>query len=252
MADAYPSANIIGVDLSPIQPGWFPSNCRFYVDDAEQTPWEFDDLFDVIHLRNMEGAFADWQSIYRNALENLRPGGIVEVQSQNVSRIYSLDRPVPVAITAWLDMIMDASRSFGRNMDMSETHKQLIEEAGFVEVEQVEYKIPLGPWAKHDKPLAEVFLAVVLAGVESYSLDLLTRQLQLTVSYVHTLGSVGHPGKTNKVTASRSSADHQERSAGVDEYGQSPLWHSQSRVREEAGIGIECRCLDVHMAHQKI
>ncbi len=31
IADEYPEAIVIGTDLSPIQPGWVPPNCRFYV-----------------------------------------------------------------------------------------------------------------------------------------------------------------------------------------------------------------------------
>ncbi|KAK1466663.1 methyltransferase [Colletotrichum cuscutae] len=31
----YPSAEVTGVDLSPIQPSWVPSNVRFFVDDVE-------------------------------------------------------------------------------------------------------------------------------------------------------------------------------------------------------------------------
>jgi trans-aconitate methyltransferase len=33
-ADAHPSADVLGVDLSPIQPAWVPPNCRFTVDDC--------------------------------------------------------------------------------------------------------------------------------------------------------------------------------------------------------------------------
>ena len=35
MAYAYPRAEILGIDLSPIQPGWVPPNCKFEVDDME-------------------------------------------------------------------------------------------------------------------------------------------------------------------------------------------------------------------------
>jgi tRNA G46 methylase TrmB len=35
MADSYPSATVLGVDLAPVQPSWVPSNCQFEVDDVE-------------------------------------------------------------------------------------------------------------------------------------------------------------------------------------------------------------------------
>ena len=35
MADEYPACQVIGTDLSPVQPTWVPPNCRFEVDDFE-------------------------------------------------------------------------------------------------------------------------------------------------------------------------------------------------------------------------
>lgn len=35
MADTYPAAQVIGTDLSPVQPIFVPPNCRFEVDDFE-------------------------------------------------------------------------------------------------------------------------------------------------------------------------------------------------------------------------
>jgi hypothetical protein len=181
MADTYPEATVVGIDLSPIQPGWTPQNCFFFVDDAEQSPWDFAEPFDVIHLRNMEGAFRDWKSIYRSIFDNVCPGGIVEVQAQNMW-VYSLDKQVPEAIMRWQSMLVPANRSFGRDLSVADSHKRLIEEAGFTDVEEAEFQIPIGPWAKQDKSLAEVFMAVVLDGVESYSLEIFSRELHLPVS----------------------------------------------------------------------
>lgn len=36
MADQYPNCQVLGTDLSPIQPTWVPPNCKFEVDDLEQ------------------------------------------------------------------------------------------------------------------------------------------------------------------------------------------------------------------------
>lgn len=35
IANKFPSAVVVGTDLSPIQPQWVPPNCKFEVDDAE-------------------------------------------------------------------------------------------------------------------------------------------------------------------------------------------------------------------------
>lgn len=66
-ADEYPSAEVIGSDLSPIQPSFVPPNVKFEVDDAEE-PWIHPvDHYDLVHVRSLYGAIADWPAFYRNA-----------------------------------------------------------------------------------------------------------------------------------------------------------------------------------------
>ncbi|KAH8145912.1 uncharacterized protein LAJ45_10054 [Morchella importuna] len=58
-ANKYPSAEVIGTDLSPIQRSWVPPNCRFEVEDAE-SPWTSSrESFDLIHSRHLMGAISD-------------------------------------------------------------------------------------------------------------------------------------------------------------------------------------------------
>jgi SAM-dependent methyltransferase len=49
-ADDHPSCQIIGTDLSPIQPSVVPNNCTFVTDNIEE-PWVFNEPFDYIHSR---------------------------------------------------------------------------------------------------------------------------------------------------------------------------------------------------------
>lgn len=75
MADKFPSAEVIGVDISPTQPSWIPPNLKFQIDDA-QLDWTFEpDSFDFIHIRYMHGAFDDWYRLYRQMFKALKPGG---------------------------------------------------------------------------------------------------------------------------------------------------------------------------------
>ena len=52
MADAFPGAEVVGVDLSPIQPDWCPPNLQFHVDNVEDE-WAYGSGFDYVHLRHM-------------------------------------------------------------------------------------------------------------------------------------------------------------------------------------------------------
>lgn len=60
MGDEYPSAEIIGIDLSPIQPPWVPPNVKFYVDDAESDWVEAAESLDLVHTRHLCMAIKDW------------------------------------------------------------------------------------------------------------------------------------------------------------------------------------------------
>lgn len=67
MGDQFPSANVLGIDLSPIQPEWVPANVHFVVDDAE-SDWIYpDNHFDYIHTRHTVMAIKDWPKLYRTA-----------------------------------------------------------------------------------------------------------------------------------------------------------------------------------------
>ena len=58
-ADQHPSCEIIGTDLSPIQPSWVPPNVKFIIDDAEEQ-WVFSHKFDYVHVRVMMISLYDW------------------------------------------------------------------------------------------------------------------------------------------------------------------------------------------------
>jgi hypothetical protein len=63
-ADAYLSAEVIGTDLSPIQPLFVPPNCKFELDDA-QAEWTYPpNTFDFVHISCLFGSISDWPALY--------------------------------------------------------------------------------------------------------------------------------------------------------------------------------------------
>lgn len=75
MADQFPSAEVIGVDISPSQPSWVPPNVNFQIDDVQED-WTYPEAsFDFIHVRYMHGALSDWPKFYRQMYKFLKPGG---------------------------------------------------------------------------------------------------------------------------------------------------------------------------------
>jgi SAM-dependent methyltransferase len=58
-ADEHPETQVIGVDLSPIQPAFVPPNLTFMIEDIEDE-WNYSQSFDYIHSRFMSSAIASW------------------------------------------------------------------------------------------------------------------------------------------------------------------------------------------------
>ncbi|CAI7618946.1 unnamed protein product [Penicillium pancosmium] len=70
VGDQFPGAEVIGVDLSPIQPGWVPPNVRFVIEDMNQSDWSFaEGSFDLIHIRCLAGCLDDWTAFLRRCYE---------------------------------------------------------------------------------------------------------------------------------------------------------------------------------------
>jgi hypothetical protein len=69
VGDEYPEAEIVGIDLSPIQPNWVPPNVRFQIDDAE-AEWVYgSNTLDLVHARHMCMAIKDWPRLVGQAYE---------------------------------------------------------------------------------------------------------------------------------------------------------------------------------------
>jgi hypothetical protein len=69
VGDQYPSAEVLGVDLSPIQPEWVPTNVKFMVDDVESSWLKPADHFDYIHARHTVMAIKDWPKLMERVFE---------------------------------------------------------------------------------------------------------------------------------------------------------------------------------------
>ncbi|EGU73214.1 hypothetical protein FOXB_16275 [Fusarium oxysporum f. sp. conglutinans Fo5176] len=76
--DEHPDAEVIGTDLSAMQPNWVPPNVKFEIDDATQ-PWTWPEhTLDFVHIRFLNGAIKDWHALFREAYRCCKPGGYVE------------------------------------------------------------------------------------------------------------------------------------------------------------------------------
>ena len=143
MAEDFPTTTILGTDLSPIQPSWAPPNCRFFIDDAE-SDWAFSpsEAFDYIHARSLGGGIADWPRLLRQAYTHLKPGGWFEAQEFE-TLVLSDDGTHTRAtnVLAWQDQLNQASKKFGKPVNVAPRLSGWMEDAGFVNVADDVYKV---------------------------------------------------------------------------------------------------------------
>ncbi|KAK2018772.1 methyltransferase domain-containing protein [Colletotrichum eremochloae] len=178
-ADDHPEATIIGVDLSPIQPGFVPPNCKFEVDDIEKE-WTWSQPFEFIFFRSMIGSFASWPDMLAKAYENLEPGGYLELQD-NMFPLQCQDGSMSdnYAPYKWSKLLVEGMTKAGRSITVAASFKQMLEDAGFVDVEERRAIWPFNPWPKDErlKTIGAWSQASTLMGIEGISMAIFTRVL---------------------------------------------------------------------------
>ncbi|KAK1989877.1 methyltransferase domain-containing protein [Colletotrichum falcatum] len=148
MGDLFPSAEIQGLDLSPIQPVWVPPNVKFLVDDVEDT-WLNGPNFDFVHLRNMVPVLKSPVNLLRSAYEHMRPGGWVELQDVD-GQVHCDDGTLPPdwPLVRFTNYLVEAFAKFGTNSHAAVFGRQYLEEAGFVNIQHHAVKLPYGTWPR--------------------------------------------------------------------------------------------------------
>lgn len=143
-ADEMPNCDVVGTDISPIQPTWCPPNLHFEIDDATKE-WTFkENFFDYIHISFLNGAIEDWADLYKKAYKHCKPGGWIE--HLDTSPIVSCDDGTmsPDSALATYGKIMgEAGRRIGRSMTVAHdgTQEPGLKEAGFVNLHTKTWKV---------------------------------------------------------------------------------------------------------------
>lgn len=156
MAEKFPSAEVIGTDIAPVQPNWMPPNCYFEVDDCE-LDWQYKKgSFDFIHTRDCYLSIRNWPRLIGQAYDHLKPGGWLEL---------SCVWPVPQSDDDTLDKdsgyvelcqtFMDIGEAIGADADVPRRYKRYMLEQGFEDVEEIVFKVPTSEWPK-DKRLKKI------------------------------------------------------------------------------------------------
>ncbi|KAK5657221.1 hypothetical protein OQA88_3279 [Cercophora sp. LCS_1] len=152
--DEFPEAEIIGTDISPIQPTWVPPNVRFEIEDCCQ-PWTFpDNHFDFVHIRGLVGSIDDWNALFKRAYDSLKPGGWIQSFEPSPEWETEDDGTLPedTALGQWGRIFVEWGRRSGRSFTVvaDELQRKGMESAGFVDIDEFNTKQPIGKWPANE------------------------------------------------------------------------------------------------------
>lgn len=173
-----PQTQVIGSDLSPIQPELIPENLSFEVDDAEDA-WIYPHPFSYIHGRFTIVCWTDPLRLFKKAFDALSPGGYFEMQDPS-SPLRSVDNSLEgTAILKSALLVTEAFAKRGIDLTTPVRYKAMMEQVGFVDVMETVIDWPIGTWAKdrYYKMIGAWFQKDLLQGIEGMLLGLCTRVL---------------------------------------------------------------------------
>ena len=148
------------------------------MDDLE-SDWTYSKTFDYIHSRLIVLGTRDWNKVFRQSFEHLKPGGWVEYQ-EGILKVFCED---PTAKETHFQSISDDIHEAGQKIGVDSrcpAHASFgegIKKAGFVNHQMITFRWPIGEWPEDEKerkigPWAKRNL---LHGVPAASLAFLTR-----------------------------------------------------------------------------
>ncbi|RMJ08109.1 hypothetical protein BHE90_013177 [Fusarium euwallaceae] len=155
MAENFPSARVIGTDLSPIQPHWTPPNVEFRVEDLEDEnrPWTriYADA-DLIHIRALLQTLRKPRQLIQRSFDELRPGGWIEIH-EVISRVSSEDGTADDhPMNKFYDLVESHFTAiYGWNLSFSNQIAETLEEVGFTNINTRCQATPIGRWHSEAK-----------------------------------------------------------------------------------------------------
>ncbi|KAK8016817.1 hypothetical protein PG993_015006 [Apiospora rasikravindrae] len=152
-----PTSDVIGTDLSMIQPLPWTPNCQFVLENSETDDWLFPHNFDYVHLRGVLSCFHDVRTVIRRAHDHLSPGGWIEFQDGVFDLAGHDDGSFEgTALQRWSALLRAGAAARGRDLAKARRYKQHLLDAGFVDVHERLIMVPGGPWHAEDAKMKVV------------------------------------------------------------------------------------------------
>lgn len=174
MADHYSDCEVTGTDIADVFPRFVAPNLFWEIDNAELEWIRAPDTYDLVHFRNMAGAFADWPYVYKQAFRVVKPEGWIEVLDfddhqgfRNFLSFFEEGSPIHKISNE----LSEASLLSGRPRGVKHLEPELLYDAGFEDVILTDHAIPISP---KEMSTGHLFLKALMEGMEATILRLLT------------------------------------------------------------------------------
>lgn len=116
-------------------------------------PWQYARRFDYIHTRVTSGCWSSFEDqIVRQAHEWLEPGGYLE--AQEVGSLFRCDDGTlgcDSHLNRWARDLQRAARTVDRPLDFADKMQAMLRRAGFVDVQERIFKMPLNAWPRDEE-----------------------------------------------------------------------------------------------------
>ncbi|KAH6637568.1 S-adenosyl-L-methionine-dependent methyltransferase [Boeremia exigua] len=181
----FPRSRVEGIDLTPPPKRMIkdsPENLFFNIDDIRDKIWwglANGHTYDYIHTRMMLGIFHDFREIIQKCFNNLEPGGWMESQELD-NKVCCDDGTMPAdwPLLEWSkDQNQAAQDILGTPLRIANKLKMWYEQAGFVDVREEVFYIPINEWAKDPrlKLLGKFMMHNMQAGLYGWSVNYFNR-----------------------------------------------------------------------------
>ncbi|RDK38846.1 hypothetical protein M752DRAFT_286045 [Aspergillus phoenicis ATCC 13157] len=158
LASEFPAAEIIGTDLSPVQPNEVPENVHFLVDDVTEDEWLWGpNHFDVIHAGHLSGSLPSYKDLLRKVFKHLKPGGSVQCDEfdpkpkcdDGTMPEEDPDKFSEYALQDLMDLHHRAGQASDPPRQFRVAHRlaRWMREVGFEDVQERVQKVPVNPWS---------------------------------------------------------------------------------------------------------
>jgi len=142
-------------------------------------PWTWPaNQFDYVHIRELYGSIPDWDYLFSQTYDAIKPGGWVEIQEHSVFAVSDYGTCGPDAFfSRWGKTVTEIGVMSGNSFTIWSQSKDYIERAGFVDVAETRYKWPMNGWPNNSrlKELGMWNQLRLFNGVEDFMLRPLTQ-----------------------------------------------------------------------------